>query len=85
MTWLELIHTIDPTVPSDLAEELLWNETCFPFGGPAMVYPQLSQAIRAHRHGHVLSEMCGCNVKFPCRHCREYAAPERNDRDLETA
>ncbi len=74
MNWLQLCQSMEPSINADVAEVLLWNNTCFPFGPVKTIYKQLNGAIRAGRNGRLLCECCSSEVAqgiVLCRSCAD--------------
>jgi len=64
MTWGQLIDRLaGHPVDERQAEQLLWCETCYPFGDVKRIVQQLRSAVRAHRKGILRCDLC--NWQYP--------------------
>lgn len=72
MNWRQLVQTIDPAISDENADYFLWERTCFPMGGPRLVYSQLKSAVRASKNGIAQCELCSNKVEKwgdTCQRC----------------
>jgi hypothetical protein len=71
MTWIDICLSVDPTVKKETANNILWSETCYPFGTVRQIYYQIRSALRAHKNGITRCEMCGMMLPFHRPRCPE--------------
>lgn len=65
LTWGDFISLESGgKIPEEEYEDLLWGETCYPFGDVRTTIRQLRGAVRARLHGIERCEICGRPPKF---------------------
>jgi len=66
-TYYDLVRRImrKPDMPEELAEFILWNGTCYPFGSALQVARQLRDTREAHARGMSVCCMCGAEYRDP--------------------
>ena len=76
LTWGMLVEQLAgrPVEEPEL-EQLLWGETCYPFGDVKRIVHQLRSAVRAHRKGIRRCELCGWQYPHHVPGCPEKNQP----------
>jgi len=83
-TWHDLVRLRLPQASDDECDYVLWNQTCFPFGGAQRVWHQVRLHAYARSVGAMQCELCGrimdmtesAHPKWPvCRSCDEALRP----------
>jgi len=70
MTWGELVDRLaEYPVGKREAEQLLWGETCYPFGDVKRIVGQLRSAIRAHRNRIRRCDLCNWQHPYHVAGC----------------